>query len=150
MCCANGPTTPRAFRLCFDYGRTEMTFYTKGDNRNWSLKSISWVGREWLGTVKGVRSDVTRSRSGDSRVTTNWSSFMSTSKSFRVLNSVDWCTVMFRRILVPPFSGSNIPRRETEELRVLTLYQTTRRKISAKIKFNQHDTKDFVFYLAVQ
>jgi hypothetical protein len=54
VCCVHGPS---AFRLCFDYGRTEMTFYTKGDDRNWTLKSISWVGRERLGTLKGEWSD---------------------------------------------------------------------------------------------
>jgi hypothetical protein len=151
VCCVHGPTTPRAFRLCFDYGRTEMTFYTKGDDSNWALKSISWVGREWLGTLKGVRSDITRTRSGDSRVTTNWRSFISTSKSFRVISRVDRCTVRFRRILVRPFSGSNSPSRQTEELRVLlTLYQKTRRNISANMKFHQHHTKDFVFYLEAQ
>jgi hypothetical protein len=152
VCCVHGPTTPRAFKLCFYYGRTEMIFYTKGDDRYWALKSISWMSREWLGTLKGARSDITRTHSGDSRVTSNWSSFIANSGSFRMLSSVDWCTVNFRGILVFPFSDSNSPNRGTEELRVLpALYQTTRRNISTNMKFfYQHLTNDFVFYLGVQ
>jgi len=108
-----------------------MTFHTKGDDRNWTLKSISWVGREWLGTLKGVQSDITRTLSGDSKQLHIYLIVFSGAKQRRLVHRN-----------VPKELSAAIFKLKQSEQRVVT---TARRNISSNMKYHQYHIKNFVF-----